>query len=109
LAQDITRTEEGLQFNQQRITQLNDELTQTQQRSEEAGQQVENDNQQIQSMRAQVTELQPRTAALAAADESVQSALAQAEKLSKDWQQRWDEFNQAFASNEQEAQVRRQK
>ena len=109
LGADITRTEEGLQFNQQRITQLNDELIQTQQRSEEAGQQVESDDQQIQSMRAQVTELQPRAAALAAADASVQSALAEAEKQSKDWQLRWDEFNQAFASNEQEAQVQTSK
>ena len=109
LGADITRTEEGLQFNQQRITQLNDELIQTQQRSEEAGLQVENDDQQIQSIRAQVTELQPRAAALAAADASVQSALAEAEKQSKDWQLRWDEFNQAFAGNEQEAQVQTSK
>ena len=109
LGAEITRTEEGLQFNRQRIKQLNEELIQTQQRSEEAGQQVESDDQQILSMQAQVSELQPRAAGLAAADESLQSALAEAEKQSKDWQQRWDEFNQAFASNAQDAQIQTSK
>ena len=109
LGAEITRTEEGLQFNRQRIKQLNEELIQTQQRTEEAGQQVESDDQQILSMQAQVSELQPRAAGLAAADESLQSALAEAEKLNKDWQQRWDEFNQAFASNAQDAQIQTSK
>ena len=56
LGAEITRTEEGLQFNRQRIKQLNEELIQTQQRSEEAGQQVASDDQQILSMQAKVSE-----------------------------------------------------
>ena len=109
LGAEITRTEEGLQFNQQRIAQLNEELSQTQHRSLEASQQVESDDQQIQTMQAQVAELQPRAAVLAAADESQQKALAEVETQNKDWQHRWDEFNQAFAANEQEAQVQTSK
>ena len=58
LGAEITRTEESLQFNQQRIEQLNEELSQTQHRSLRA-EQVESDDQQIQTMQAQVAELQP--------------------------------------------------
>ena len=109
LGAEITRTEESLQFNQQRIEQLNEELSQTQHRSLKASHQVESDDQQIQTMQAQVAKLQPRAAVLATADESQQNALAEAETQNKDWQHRWDAFNQEFAANEQGVQVQTSK
>ena len=105
LGSQITHTEESLQFNKRRLAQLNEELERARKRSAEANQQVTSDDEQIQRMQAEVTELQPQVESLAEADRSVQDALADVENQNKDWQQRWDAFNQQFSANEQEAQV----
>ena len=105
LGSQITHTEESLQFNRRRLVQLNEELERARKRSAEANQQVSSDDEQIQRMQAEVAELQPQAEALATADQSVQGALADLENQNKQWQQRWDSFNQEFSANEQEAQV----
>ena len=105
LGSQITHTEENLQFNRRRLVQLNEELERARKRSAEADQQVTGDDEQIQRMQAEVTELQPQAESLAAADQSVQAALAELENQNKEWQERWDTFNQQFSANEQEAQV----
>ena len=105
LGSQITHTEESLQFNRRRLVQLNEELERARKRSAEANQQVTSDDEQIQRMQAEVAELQPQAEALATADQSVQGALADLENQNRQWQQRWDSFNQEFSANEQEAQV----
>ena len=105
LGSQITHTEESLQFNRRRLVQLNEELERARKRSAEANQQVTSDDEQIQRMQAEVAELQPQAEALATADQSVQGALADLENQNKQWQQRWDSFNQEFSANEQEAQL----
>ncbi len=105
LGAQITHTEERLQFNRRRLVQLNEELERARSRSAEADQQITGDDEQIQRMQAEVTELQPQAESLSAADQSVQAALAELEDQNKEWQERWDTFNQQFSANEQEAQV----
>ena len=105
LGSQITHTEESLQFNRRRLVQLNEELERARKRSAEANQQVTSDDEQIQRMQAEVAELKPQVEALATADQSVQGALPDLENQNKQWQQRWDSFNQEFSANEQEAQV----
>ncbi len=105
LGSQITYTEESLQFNRRRLVQLNEELERARKRSAEANQQVTSDDEQIQRMQAEVAELQPQAEALATADQSVQGALADLENQNRQWQQRWDSFNQEFSANEQDAQV----
>ena len=105
LGAQITHTEESLQFNRRRLVQLNEELERAFKRSAEADQQITGDDEQIQRMQAEVTELQPQAESLSAADQSVQAALAELEDQNKEWQERWDTFNQQFSANEQEAQV----
>ena len=105
LGAQITHTEESLQFNRRRLVQLNEELERARSRSAEADQQITGDDEQIQRMQAEVTELQPQAESLSAADQSVQAALAELENQNKEWQERWDTFNQQFSANEQEAQV----
>lgn len=102
---EITRLQETLQFNRQRLTELKEELERNRQRSTDANNQVANDDQQIHRMQQEVAELEPQVASLAGADQTVQAALAEAEAKSREWQQRWDAFNQQFSANEQEAQV----
>ena len=105
LGAQITHTEESLQFNRRRLVQLNEELERARSRSAEADQQITGDDEQILRMQAEVTELQPQAESLSAADQSVQAALAELENQNKEWQERWDTFNQQFSANEQEAQV----
>ena len=105
LGAQITHTEESLQFNRRRLVQLNEELERARSRSAEADQQITGDDEQIQRMQAEVAELQPQAESLSAADQSVQAALAELENQNKEWQERWDTFNQQFSANEQEAQV----
>ncbi len=102
---EITRLQETLQFNRQRLTELKEELERNRQRSTDANNQVANDDQQIHRMQQEVAELEPQVASLAGADQTVQAALAEAEAKNREWQQRWDAFNQQFSANEQEAQV----
>ena len=105
LGAQITHTEESLQFNRRRLVQLNEELERARSRSAEADQQITGDDEQILRMQAEVTELQPQAESLSAADQSVQATLAELEDQNKEWQERWDTFNQQFSANEQEAQV----
>ena len=105
LGAQITHTEESLQFNRRRLVQLNEELERARSRSAEADQQITGDDEQILRMQAEVTELQPQAESLSAADQSVQATLAELEDQNKEWQERWDTFNQQFSANEQAAQV----
>ena len=65
---EITRTEESLAFNRQRMQQLQEELTQVERRREEANQQVALDDQQILTMQTNISEIQPDVEARAQAD-----------------------------------------
>ena len=105
LGSEITRSEEGLQFNKLRVSQLNQELEKTHQRSVDANQQVTSDDDQILAMQNQVNQLQPQAEVLANADQQQQLALADVETQNQGWQVRWDAFNQQVSVNEQEALV----
>ena len=101
----INHLQESLQFNRQRLTQLKEELERARQRSVDANNQVSSDDQQIRQMQQEVAELEPQVGSLAEGDQTLQAALADVEAKNREWQQRWDAFNQQFSANEQEAQV----
>lgn len=101
----ITHLQESLQFKRQRLTQFKEELERARQRSVDANNQVSNDDQQIHLMQQEVAELEPQVTSLAEGDQALQAALADVEAKNREWQQRWDAFNQQFSANEQEAQV----
>ena len=101
----ITHLQESLQFNRQRLTQLKEELERARKRSVDANNQVSSDDQQIRQMQQEVAELEPQVGSLAEGDRTVQAALADVEAKNREWQQRWDAFNQQFSANEQEVQV----
>ncbi len=107
LGEEIARIEETLQFNQQRVKQLELDLVTVKQRQIEANQQVATDEGQIQSMQARIAQLQPRVAELSAADASVQQALKEVEDKNSRWQQRWDTFNAEAGINDREAEVQK--
>ena len=107
MGEEIARIEEALQFNQQRVKQLELDLVTVTQRQVEANQQVATDEGQIQSMQERIAELQPKVAELSAADASVQQALKEVEDKNSHWQQRWDTFNAEAGINDREAEVQK--
>lgn len=106
---EITRTEESLAFNRQRMQQLQEELTQVERRREEANQQVALDDQQILTMQTNISEIQPDVEARAQADASTQAALSEVEEQHRGWQQRWDAFNQQQAANQRQSDAEQSK
>ena len=107
LGEEIARIEETLQFNQQRVKQLELDLVTVKQKQVEANQQVAIDQGQIQGMQTRIAELQPKVADLSTADVSVQQALKEVEDKNGHWQQRWDTFNAEAGINDREAEVQK--
>ena len=107
LGEEIARIEETLQFNQQRVKQLELDLVTVKERQLQANLQVATDQGQIHGMQTRIAELKPRVAELSTADVSVQQALKEVEDKNSHWQQRWDTFNAEAGINDREAEVQK--
>lgn len=105
LGADIARIEEAIQFNTERVKQLELDLQSVSQRAGETERQLRMDESQIEDLQQRVGELAPQVEELAVADERAQQQLHDAENNARQWQQRWDEFNAAAAQNDREAEV----
>ena len=107
LGEEIARIEETLQFNQQRVKQLELDLVTVKERQLQANLQVATDQGQIHGMQTRIAELKPKIAELSTADVSVQQALKEVEDKNSHWQQRWDTFNAEAGINDREAEVQK--
>ena len=107
LGEEIARIEETLQFNQQRVKQLELDLVTVKERQLQANLQVATDQGQIHGMQTRIAELKPKVAELSTADVSVQQALKEVEDKNSHWQQRWDTFNAEAGINDREAEVQK--
>lgn len=105
LGADIARIEEAIQFNQERVKQLEQDLTRVDQRRLETRQQLDMDEEQIRELSDDSSALLPRVEALSDSDVQAQAALADSESRVRAWQQTWDEFNSTAATNDREAEV----
>ena len=107
LGEEIARIEETLQFNQQRVKQLELDLVTVKERQLQANLQVATDQGQIHGMQTRIAELKPNVAELSTADVSVQQALKEVEDKNSHWQERWDTFNAEAGINDREAEVQK--
>ena len=107
LGEEIARIEETLQFNQQRVKQLELDLVTVKERQLQANLQVATDQGQIHGMQTRIAELKPNVAELSTADVSVQQALKEVEDKNSHWQQSWDTFNAEAGINDREAEVQK--
>ena len=107
LGEEIARIEETLQFNQQRVKQLELDLVTVKERQLQANLQVATDQGQIHGMQTRIAELKPNVAELSTADVSVQQALKEVEDRNSHWQERWDTFNAEAGINDREAEVQK--
>ena len=105
LGANIARTEEAIQFNQERVKQLELDLKSVEQRRLETQQQLAMDDAQIVSVKDALNTLLPQVESLASRDGQAQQVLADCETRVREWQAYWDEFNSQAAGNDREAEV----
>ncbi len=102
---EIARIEEAIQFNQQRVKQLELDLSTVAQRSEEANRQLEMDEAEIHGLESRIAELEPQVAVAAETDEASAEALETLEGRHREWQAAWESLSARVAEHQRGAEV----
>ncbi len=105
LGADVSRIEEAIAFNTERVKQLELDLQTVAQRAVEAGEQLTLDENQIAELQAQLAEIGPKVREAEAADHSASERLDGLEQRYRAWQSAWESFTAAAAENERSAEV----
>ncbi len=90
LGADIARVEEAIQFNQQRVKQLELDLDTVTQRSAETSRQLAMDEAQINDLRSQIGMLRPQVGAAEDQDRSSAERLTELESRYREWLSTWE-------------------
>ena len=91
---EITRLEEAIQFNQQRIKQLEEDQQKARERHSEIKNLLLRDEKEIRELEARLEISVPKLNELVQR-QVVQERLRQAEDQMRQWQQQWDEFTES--------------
>jgi chromosome segregation protein len=105
LGADVSRIEEAIQFNQERVKQLELDLQTVEQRALEAGEQLNIDETQITELKDQLSDIGPRVREAEASDQTASELLDGLEARYRAWQSAWESFTQAASENERAAEV----
>jgi len=102
---DVARIEQAIEHAQQRATELQHDLQQTETNYAESEQHLQADRARAAGWQAELDQLLPDLELVTAAQYDSAQALEQAEQQMASWQGRWDEFNQRSATPRQQAEV----
>ncbi len=102
---EIARHEQNIKHQQERATQLKEDLTQTETAMQSAKADLEVDLKKIDLLSTEYAEVEPRLESLTETAQKSATALELAETKMQQWQQQWDEFNQKASEPRQRAQV----
>src|SRR5690554_301131 len=102
---DIARLEQSIQHAQERSSQLQRDLDQTNRDAKEAEENLQIDAQKAEAWEAELLELEPELELVKAAEESSGDVLLESEEAMQKWQNEWDSFNQRAAEPRQKAEV----
>ncbi|MGD8416038.1 MAG: chromosome segregation protein SMC [Pseudomonadales bacterium] len=105
LGADIARFEEAIQFNQERVRQLELDLETVSQRAEETNRQLDMDEGQIGEIRTQIARIGPEVRAAELSDQQAQEAAAELEARFRRWQSDWETFRREESELERTAEV----
>ncbi|MCX2981500.1 chromosome segregation protein SMC [Halieaceae bacterium IMCC14734] len=105
LGSEIARNEQTLKHQQERGSQLAEDLAQTDASFTEAGRHLADDSERQAMWQEEITGVLPELELLQQAEELSAAALLEAESEMATWQQEWDEFNQVAAEPRQQAEV----
>ena len=105
LGADIARIEEAVQFNQERVKQLELDLETVAQRAEETTRQLDMDEGEIGELKSQIARIGPQVREAEFADKAAQEAAQALEEKFRQWQRDWDEFTRSASAHERNAEV----
>ncbi len=105
LGADIARIEEAIQFNQERVKQLELDLSTVAQRAQETARQLDMDESEIDELKGQIARIGPEVREAEFTDKAAAEAAQALEQKFRGWQQDWDEFTRTAAEHERNAEV----
>lgn len=105
LGADIARVEEAIQYNEQRVQQLELDLDAVAQRSAETDRQLAMDETELENLRTALESLDPALVAAREGDQAAAAALEVLEHKLRESQAAWDELADRSAANQREADV----
>jgi chromosome segregation protein len=104
---DIARLEQSIQYARERRAQQQQDLTQLDKDAQETTQHLESDQQRVQELEAQLTALTPDFENAEQLQQTANESRAQAEATMHQWQTEWDAFNQQATEPARQADVER--
>ena len=102
---EVERIEQTIRFNQERMRNLREDLTQTDNSIGESQRLLQQDEEKIAIWRGELDELLPELEMGRESELELSELLMQAEQAMQRWQQEWDDFNQAANAPRQEVEV----
>ncbi|HRF87977.1 MAG TPA: chromosome segregation protein SMC, partial [Pseudomonadales bacterium] len=102
---EVERIEQTIRFNQERMRNLREDLTQTDNSIGESQRLLQQDEEKIAIWRGELDELLPELEMGRESELGLSELLMQAEQAMQRWQQEWDDFNQAANAPRQEVEV----
>ena len=105
LGADIARIEEAIQFNQERVKQLELDLEAVAQRASETTRQLDMDEGQIGEVKAQIARTGPQVRESELEDQQASKIAEELENAFREWQSQWDAFTRSAAEHERDAEV----
>jgi chromosome segregation protein len=102
---EVERIEQTIRFNQERVRNLREDLTQTDNSIGESQRLLQQDEEKIAIWRGELDELLPELEMGRESELELSELLVQAEQAMQRWQQEWDDFNQAANAPRQEVEV----
>ena len=105
LGAEIARLEEAIQFNEERVRQLAQDLETVQQRRSEAARQLEMDDGEIARLRGELETVTPQVEEATENDRAAAEALQALEADEQRWQASWEAFSGRAAENQRTAEV----
>ncbi|WP_317929247.1 chromosome segregation protein SMC [Halioxenophilus sp. WMMB6] len=105
LGNDIARIEQNIHHSQERTRQLQVDLEAAEREYKESQELLQLDSERAETIAAELLEVEPELEMLQVAEEDSSEGLLDAEERMRQWQTRWDEFNQAAAEPRHAAEV----
>jgi chromosome segregation protein len=102
---EVTRIEQSIKHAEERATQLQLDLEQTEKSVEESEHHMVQDQEKIDRWQDELVEIDPELSRFTEQAEKSSTILQKAEEAMANWQQEWDQFNEAAAEPRQQAEV----
>lgn len=105
LGADIARTEQSIQYHEQRMRQLESDLDDSARRESRATEELRTDDEEIRTVREALDGLRPKLADAETCEVAAGASLVEKEAELDRWQELWDTFTRGASENRREVEV----